>query len=94
MDLPKQEGEMARPWCELVMNFAETTAEVCETLGDYGFKHGYETDTESVKVKTSSCATQFQEDELDEFHSSQASGLEVEKRKGRLEWNLSCQLAS
>ena len=93
MDLPKQEGEMARPWCELVTNFTETTAEVCETLGDYGFKHGYETDTESVKVKTSSCATQFglsQEDELDEFHSSQASGLEAEKGKGRLLRNLSC----
>ena len=92
MDFPKQKGEMARPWCELVTNFTETTAEVCETLGDYGFKHGYETDTESVKVKTSSCSTQFglSQDELDELHSSQASGLEAEKGKGRLELNLSC----
>ena len=86
-DLPKPEGEMERPWCELVTSFTETNAKVCETLGDYGFKHGYESDTESVKVKTSSYATQFglsQEDELDEFHNSQASGLEAEKGQGRL----------
>ena len=87
-DSPKPEGEMERPWYELVTSLTETTAKVCETLGDYGFKHGYESDTESVKVKTSSCATQFglsQEDELDEFHNSQPSGLEAEKGNGRLE---------
>ena len=81
---------MERPWYELVTSLTETTAKVCETLGDYGFKHGYESDTESVKVKTSSCATQFglsQEDELDEFHNSQPSGLEAEKGNGRLEQN-------
>ena len=78
MDLPKPESEMERPWCELVMNFTEATAEAQETFGDYGLTHGYESDTESVKVETCSVVTQFDlahEDELDEFHSLQPSRL-------------------
>ena len=73
MDLPKPESRMERPWCELVMNFTEATVEAHETFGDYGLTHGYESDTESVKVETWSVVTQFDlahEDELDEFQPS------------------------
>ena len=76
---------MKRPWCELVTNFTETTAEVCETLVDYGLKHGYKSDTESVKVETSSCDTSFDlrhEDDMDEFQSFQANVPEAEIAKG------------
>ena len=82
MNLPKPEGEMKRPWCELDTNFTGTTADICEILADYGFKHGYETDTESVKVETSSCVTSFDlqhEDDLDEY---QANVPEAERAKG------------
>ena len=80
--MPKAEGEIKRPWCEVVTNFTETTAEVCENLADYGFKHGYETDTESVKVETASCVTSFDlqhEDDLDEY---QANVPEAERAQG------------
>ena len=81
MDLPKQ-GEMARPWSELVTNFAETTAEVCETLGDYGFKCGYETDTESFKLETSSCVTSYDVQHEDDVDEDQDDLPEAERAKG------------
>ena len=82
MDLPKQEGEMAKPWCELVRNFTEATADICETSAIYGFKHGYETDTESVKVETCSCVTSFDVQHEDDDDENQDNFPEAERAKG------------
>ena len=74
--LPKQEGEVEKPWRELVPSFSGTTVRVYETLGniqpEYGFKHGYESDTDSFKIETASSVTQFDllhEDDLEEMRS-------------------------
>lgn len=84
-DLPKSEGEMEKPWCELVHSFAGTTAEGYKSHTDYGFKPGHETDTESdsesAKGETFSSVTHYDalhEDELDELHS-----LQENKERGR-----------
>ena len=91
-DLPKKEKK--KPWCEVVLSFTGTTAEESESLDniqtDYGFKHDYESDTESIKFETCSFVTQFDlahEDELDESSSLQIEGAEAEREKGRLEWS-------
>ena len=88
--LPKQEGEK-QPWRELVPSFSGTSAGVYEALGniqpEYGFKHGYESDTDSFKIETSSTVTQFDllhEDDLEEMHSLQCSNLESLREKGLL----------
>ena len=75
---PKQGGEVEKPWHELVHRFSGTTAGVYETLGniqpEYGFKHGYDSDTDSFKIETASSVTQFDllhvhEDDLEEMRS-------------------------
>ena len=69
------------PWLELVPCFSDETATVNEAIqADYGFPHGYETDTDSVNVETCSFVTHCNlahEDELDEFPSLQLSGLKT-----------------
>ena len=79
-DLPNDKEEQDRRWLELVPSFSGEIYEAQpETIqGDYGFKHGYNSDTESIKVETCSSVTQFDllhEDDLDEFPSLHTSDL-------------------
>ena len=72
-DLPNNE-EQERRWLELVPSFTAESyeAELENAQADYGFTHGYDSDTESIKVETCSSVTQFDllhEDDLDDFHS-------------------------
>ena len=77
--LPTDKENEEIPWLELVPCFSDETATVNEAIqADYGFPHGYETDTDSVNVETCSFVTHCDlahEDELDEFPSLQPSGL-------------------
>jgi len=89
-DSPKQEGEK-QPWRELVPSFSGTSAGVYEALGniqpEYGFKHGYQSDTDSYKIETASSGTQFDmlhEDDLEEMRSLRPSDLEALRGKGML----------
>ena len=89
-DSPKLE-EVEKPWCELVPSFSGATAGVYEALGniqaEYGFKHGYESDTDSFKIETASSVTQFEllhEDDLEEMRSLRPSDLEALRGKGML----------
>jgi len=84
-DSPKQEGEK-QPWRELVPSFSGTSAGVYEALGnfqaEYGFKHGYESDSDSLRIETESTVTQFElqhEDDLEEMHSMQPSNHQALK---------------
>ena len=88
---PKQGGDVEEPWHELIPSFSGTSAGVYEALGniqpEYGFKHGYESDTDSFKIETSSTVTQFDllhEDDLEEMHSLRPSNLESLREKGLL----------
>ena len=79
-DLPNDKEEQDRRWLELVPSFSGEIYEAQpETIqADYGFKHGYNSDTESIKVETCSSVTQFDllhEDDLDEFPSLHTSDL-------------------
>ena len=79
-DLPYDQEEQDRRWFELVSSFSGEIYEAQpETIqADYGFKHGYNSDTESIKVETCSSVTQFDllhEDDLDEFPSLHTSDL-------------------
>ena len=72
-DLPNN-ADQERCWLELVPSFAAEIyeAQLENAQADYGFTHGYDSDTESIKVETCSSVTQFDllhEDDLDEFHS-------------------------
>ena len=62
-DLPKQEGGVEKPWCELVCSFSGATAGVYEApVNIQGFQTGYESDTDTgVEL--------LHEDELDEMCS-------------------------
>jgi len=88
---PKQGGDVEEPWHELIPSFSVTNSGVDEALGniqaEYGFKHGYESDTDSFKVETASSVSQFDllhEDDLEEMHSLQHSNLESLREKGML----------
>ena len=79
-DLPNDKEEQDRRWLELVPSFSgeiyEAQPETIQT--DYGFKHGYNSDTESIKVETCSSVTHFDllhEDDLNEFPSLHTSDL-------------------
>ena len=72
-DLPNN-ADQERCWLELVPSFAAEIyeAQLENAQADYGFPHGYDSDTESIKVETCSSVTQFDllhEDDLDDFHS-------------------------
>ena len=88
-DSPRQDGEIKQPWRELVPSFSGATAGVYEALGniqaEYGFKHGYESDTDSFKIETASSVTQFDpmhEDDLEEMTDWQPSDLEALEDNG------------
>ena len=79
-DLPKDKEEQDRRWLELVPCFSGEIYEAQpETIqAGYGFKHGYSSDTESIKIETCSSVTQFDllhEDDLDEFPCLHTSDL-------------------
>ena len=94
--LPTDKENEERPWIELVPHFSDETATVNEAIqADYGFTHGYESDTESVNVETCSFVTHCDlahEDELDEFHSLQPSGLKTGKLMDIDTHNLTSQI--
>ena len=79
--LPTDKENEERPWFELVPHFSDETATVNEAIqAEYGFTHGYESDTESVNVETCSVVTPFDlahEDELYESSTLQPSGLKT-----------------
>ena len=80
-DLPNNKQEQERRWLEQVPRFSGEIYEVQpENIhADYGFAHGYDSDTESINVETCSSVTQFDllhEDDLDEFFTSQPSDLQ------------------
>ena len=98
-DSPKQEGEIKKPWHEIVPSFSGTSVGVYEALGnfqaEYGFKHGYQSDTDSFKIETESTITQFEllhEDDMEDMGSMQPSDFESLKDKGTLRWR--CVLSS
>ena len=77
-ELPNDKEEQDRRWLELVPSFSGEIYEAQpETIqADYGFKHGYNSDTESIKVETCSSVTHcdlLHEDDLDEFPSFHTS---------------------
>lgn len=78
-DLPNNE-EQERRWLELVPTFTAESyeAQLENAQADYGFTHGYDSDTESIKVETCSSVTHYDvphEDDLDEFHSLHSNEL-------------------
>ena len=96
---PKQGGDVEKPWHELIPSFSGTSAGVCEALGniqpEYGFKHGYQSDTDSNKIETASNVTQFDllhEDDLEEMCSMQTSDHQASKENinGREKGTLPC----
>ena len=71
--LPSDKTNEKKPWLELVSSFSDKTATVNEaTQADYGFTHGYESDTASDTFSTSTHFDLLHED--DELQSLQPSG--------------------
>ena len=82
-DSPKQEG-VEEPWRELVPRFSGTSAGVYETVGiiqtEYGFKHCYQSDTDSTVTRFDI----LHEDDLEAMHSMQSCDHQALKEKGML----------